>query len=260
MKTKMLALLAAVIVGLVLIAGFLPFTLVNAGHRAVLTSFGKVRDEVLGEGFHFISPLDGVTKYDIRTQKAEVTADAASRDLQSVDATIAVNFHVNPDTVRSLYQETQGDYNYTLIAPAVQESVKAATAQFTADELITKRNEVKDAMKQALSEREGMRYFVVEDVSIVNFSFSESFNEAIENKVRAEQDALAAKNKLEQTKYEAEQKIVSATAEAQAIQIQAEAITQQGGSEYVNLQAVLKWDGKLPTYMLGDSTPFITLK
>lgn len=260
MKTKMLATLAAIIIGLILIAGFLPFTLVNAGHRAVLTSFGRVRDEVLGEGFHFISPLDGVTKYDIRTQKAEVTADAASRDLQSVDATIAVNFHVNPDTVRALYQETQGDYNSTLIAPAVQESVKAATAQFTADELITKRNEVKDAMKKALSEREGMRYFVVEDVSIVNFSFSESFNEAIENKVRAEQDALAAKNKLEQTKYEAEQKIVSATAEAQAIQIQAEAITQQGGSEYVNLQAVLKWDGKLPTYMLGDTTPFINIK
>lgn len=260
MGTKSIIALVIGILFIISLLMFAPVTLVDAGHRAVLTSFGKVRDEVLGEGFHFISPFDRVTKYDIRTQKVEVTANAASRDLQSVEATIAVNFHVNPDTVRTLYQETQGNYNSTLIAPAVQESVKAATAQFTADELITKRNEVKDAMKQALSEREGMRYFIVEDVSIVNFSFSASFNEAIENKVRAEQDALAAKNKLEQTKYEAEQKIVSATAEAQAIKIQAEAITQQGGSAYVDLQAVLKWDGKLPSYMLGDTVPFVNVK
>lgn len=251
-----------VIVALLIIVflALMPFTLINAGHRGVVTEFGKVNDTVLGEGFHFISPFWSVHEYDVRTQKIETKADAASKDLQSVNTDIALNFSVNPDLVKSLYQETQGQYESTLIAPAIQESVKAATAQFTADELITKRAEVKEAMRVALTTRESMRFFNVEDVSIVNFNFSESFNASIEKKVTAEQDALASKNKLEQTKYEAEQKVVSAKAEAESIRIQAEAITQQGGSDYVNLQAVLKWDGKLPTQMIPNATvPFINL-
>lgn len=241
----------------VLIIAFSPFALINAGHRGVVTNFGKVQDVILDEGFHFISPFWSVKEYDVRTQKIETQADAASRDLQSVSAMIALNFRVNPDTVQSLYQQTQGKYEATLIAPAIQESIKAATAQFTADELITKRAEVKEAMTIALRERESMKYFIVEDVSIVNFAFSESFNQAIENKVRAEQDALASKNKLEQTKYEAEQRVVQAQAEAEAIRIQAQAVTSQGGDDYVQLQAIQKWDGKMPQYMLGDTTPFI---
>lgn len=264
MIDKKIAVISGVIVAGILLILFLifsPFTLVNAGHRSAITFFGEVQEQILDEGFHFISPFASVHEYDVRTQKIETQADAASKDLQSVATTIAINFHVNPDTVKSLYQETKGDYAITLIAPAVQESVKAATAQFTADELITKRAEAKDAMKQALISRESMKFFIVEDVSIVNFSFSESFNTAIENKVRAEQDALASKNKLEQTKYEAEQKIVSATAEAEAIRIQAQAITQQGGDSYVDLQAVNKWSGVLPIYVGGGALiPFLNLK
>lgn len=255
--------IAAVVAFILLIAvvSLSPFALIGAGHRGVVTEFGKVNETVLEEGFHFINPFWSVHEYDVRTQKIETDAKAASKDLQSVDTSIALNFRVNPTLVRSLYQETQGAYEATLIAPAIQESVKAATAQFTADELITRRAEVKEAMKQALTSRESMRFFVVEDVSIVNFSFSESFNTAIESKVRAEQDALASKNKLEQTKYEAEQKLVSAKAEAESIRIQAEAITQQGGDNYVELKKVEKWDGKLPVQMIpGTTIPFLNLK
>lgn len=245
---------------LILVISLSPFALIDAGHRGVITEFGKVSDEVLSEGFHFISPLESVKEYDVRTQKIETQASAASKDLQSVNTSIALNFSVNPDMVKSLFQETQGSYEQTLIAPAIQESVKAATAQFTADELITRRAEVKEAMKKALGERESMRFFTVEDVSIVDFSFSESFNMAIENKVRAEQEALASKNKLEQTKYEAEQAIVSARAQAESIKIQAEAVNSQGGADYVALQAILKWDGKLPSQMIpGSAVPFISL-
>jgi len=258
-KTKIIAIAGSNFI-LFLIIVLSPFTLVNAGHRSVIVRFGEVQNQVLNEGFHFISPFDSPKEYDIRTQKIEVGADAASRDLQSVSTTIAVNFHVNPEFVHSLYQETAGKFQTTLIDPAIQESVKAATAQFTADELITKREEVKMAMSTALTSREAMKFFIVEDVSIVNFSFSESFNSAIEKKVQAEQDALASKNKLEQTKYEAEQKIVSATAEAEAIRIQAQAITQQGGDAYVDLQAVNKWNGVLPSYVMSGSIPFINIK
>lgn len=257
-KFLIISLLFLSIVGVLM---FSPFTLVNPGHTAVLTQFGKVQEETLPEGFHFISPLDSVHEYDTRTQKIETESNAASKDLQTVRTSIALNFRVNPETVQFLFQETQGDYNLTLIAPAIQESVKAATAQFTAEELVTKRAQVREAMRNALTEREAMRFFIVEDLSIVDFAFSQSFNNAIENKVKAEQDALAAKNKLEQTKYEAEQRVVQAEAEAEAIRIQAEAVTQQGGKDYVQLQAISKWDGKLPNYMLGDgATPFVNIQ
>jgi len=256
---KILAIIGSVL-ALILIVALSPFTLVDAGHRSVLTKFGQVQDEVLGEGFHFISPLASPHEYDIRTQKVEANASAASKDLQNVQTRIAVNFHINPDKVRFLFQETQGGYQETLIDPAVQESVKAATAQFTADELVTKRQEVKETIRTALTSREAMKFFVVEDVSIVNFSFSESFNNAIEAKVKAEQDALASKNKLEQTKYEAEQKVVAATAEAESIRIQAQAVTQQGGKDYVQLQAIQKWNGQLPNqFVPGSALPFINL-
>lgn len=261
MRIHPVLIVIALFVVLVIVVALSPFTLVDAGHRSVVTKFGQVQENILGEGFHFISPLASAHEFDVRTQKVETGADAASRDLQSVNTTIAVNFHINPDKVRALFQETQGDYQTTLIDPAIQESVKAATAKFTADELITKRQEVKEAMRTALTSREAMKFFIVEDVSIVNFSFSRSFNEAIEAKVKAEQDALASKNKLEQTKYEAEQKVVAATAEAEAIRIQAEAVTQQGGKDYVQLQAIEKWSGVLPTTMLpGSTVPFIDIQ
>jgi prohibitin 2 len=244
---------------LLIILIFSPFAMVDAGHRGVVVQFGEVQDHILSEGFHFISPLENVEEYDVRTQKVETDADAASGDLQSVNTTIAVNFHVNPDLVKSLFQETQGDYQVTLINPAIQEAVKEATAQFTADQLITKRQEVKEAMRSALTSREAMKFFVVEDVSIVNFSFSASFNQAIEKKVQAEQDALAAKNKLEQVKYEAEQKVVAAEAEAESIRIQAQAVTSQGGADYVKLQWIAQWNGVMPSYVMGDAMPLINI-
>lgn len=250
----------AAVITLIIVVSLSPFTLVNAGHRTVLTKFGQVQDQVLSEGFHFISPIADTHSYDVRTQKVQVEADSASKDLQSVSATIAVNFRINDVKVRDLFQKTQGDFKETLIDPAIQESIKAATAQFTADELITKRQEAKEVMKKALVASENMQYFVVEDVSIVNFKFSESFNASIEKKVQAEQDALASKNKLEQVKYEAEQQLVTARAQAESIKIQAAAVTSQGGADYVQLQAINKWDGKLPASMIpGATVPFINL-
>lgn len=244
---------------LIVLITFFPFTSVKAGHRGVVTRFGAVQETILSEGFHVISPLDDVHEINVQTQKMEADADSASKDLQTVNVRVAVNAHVDPTNVQRLYQEVSGNVWETVVAPAIQESVKAATAGFTAEELITKRAEVSGMIDVVLTERLSKKYLVVENVSIVNFSFSETFTEAIEAKVTAEQDALASKNKLEQTKYEAEQKIVSATAEAQAIKIQAEAITQQGGDAYVELQAVKQWNGILPTQMLGSAMPFINV-
>lgn len=252
--------LAGLFIALVAFMIFSPFTLINVGHRGVVSNLGHVKDEVLTEGFHFISPFDSVQEIDVRTTKVEADVSAASKDLQAISATVAVNYNVNPSLVKGLYQDTAGRFEETLIAPAIQESVKAATAAFTAEELVTKRSEIKDSVLTTLRSRENLRYFNIQDVSIVNFDFSDSFNEAIERKVTAEQEALASKNKLEQTKYEAEQKIVRAQADAESIRIQAEAVQNQGGKEYIDLVIANKWNGVLPTYMMGDAVPFVNLK
>lgn len=247
------------VVGFVTFLALTPFTIVGSGHRGVVVNVGKVQDEILEEGFHFINPIASVTEINVQTQKVEAQATAASKDLQTVTAVVAVNYHLDPKTVNKLYQEIGMDFESRIISPSIQEAVKSATAKFTAEELITKRSEVGADIQASLTTRLNSKYMIVELVSIVNFDFSPSFNEAIEAKVTAEQNALASKNKLEQIKYEAEQRIVQAEAEAEAIAIQASAINSQGGADYVNLKAVEKWSGVLPTYMTGDSIPFINL-
>ena len=248
--------------GIVIIAVliFNPWTTVEAGERGVVTRFGQVEERVLTPGLHFIIPfVESVHIMDVQTQKEQVDIIAASKDLQTVSATIALNFNVDPSAVKVLYQQVGYGYGLRIIDPAVQEAVKATTSQFTAEELITKRPVVKEQLLALLRERLIKNNIVAEDVSIVDFDFSDSFNQAIEAKVTAEQNALAAKNKLEQVKFEAEQRISQAKGEAEAIRIQAQAIQQQGGDSYVQLQAIQKWRGDVPDYMMGNSVPFINL-
>lgn len=262
MNNIKLAVIAAGVLVLVVVGLIVnPFVIVSAGERGVVLNWGAVSGDILGEGIHFRTPVvQSVKTVDVKVQKEQTDADAASKDLQTVTATIAVNYHLDPDKVNVLWQSVGGDYKVKLIDPAVQEAVKAVTAKYTAEELITKRQEVTDEIKHALFERLNNNYIVTDQVSIVNFTFSQAFNNAIEAKVTAEQNALAAKNKLEQVKFEAEQKVTTAKADAEAIKIQAEAITQQGGSDYVQLQAIKQWDGKLPTQLVpGSTVPFINL-
>lgn len=238
-----------------------PIVLVGAGERGVVTTWGAVSDRVLGEGMNFRIPFaQSVHIIDIKTQKEQVKSSAASKDLQTVTAEVALNFHPIADKVSHLYQQVGEEFGTRIIDPAIQEAVKAATAQYTAEELITKRPLVRDDIKNLLSERLQHAFIAVDDVSIVDLNFSPSFNESIEKKVTAEQDALASKNKLQQIEYEAQQTVVKAKAQAESIRIQAQAIQSQGGSDYVQLQAIAKWDGKLPAQMVpGSTVPFLNL-
>ena len=242
---------------LLLVIASKSFTIIPAGHIGVVTQFGKVQEFTYDEGLHIKSPLSTVHPFSVQTSKVEAEALAASKDLQTVAASIAVNYRLKTDTIADQYRNVKGSYEATLAAPAIQEVVKSVTAQYTADELITKRAEVSELIQQRLAERLSL-YAIVETVSITNFEFSESFNRAIEAKVTAEQDALASKNKLEQTKYEAEQTLVKAKAEAESIRIQAAALDQN--QDLVSLRAVEKWDGHLPAYYSGDSLPFIQIR
>lgn len=237
-----------------------PVTIINAGQRGVVLQFGKVV-RIFDEGINFRTPfVERVVTMDVKTQKHESKANSASRDLQTVNATVAVNYSLNPILVGDIYKGIGKDYEKLVIDPAIQESIKASTAQFSAEELITKRESVREGMERLIVDRLSKRGFVVEAVNIVNFEFSDSFDKSIEAKVVAEQNALASKNKLEQTKYEAEQQIVTAKATAETIKIQAEAINSQGGADYVNLKAIEKWNGVLPAQMIpGSTVPFINL-
>jgi regulator of protease activity HflC (stomatin/prohibitin superfamily) len=250
----------AVLALVILIVLFGSFGAISAGHKGVRTQFGAVIGSI-NPGLYFKVPIiQGVEDMNVQTQKEQVDSEAASSDLQNVSTKIALNYNLYPDKVQELFSKIGNDYKSRIIDPAIQEAVKAATAKYTAEELVTKREAVKDEIQVALTSRLATEFIQVSQVSIVNFDFSTSFNTAIEAKVTAEQDALAAKNKLEQVKFEADQRVAQATAEAEAIKIQATAINSQGGADYVQLKAIEKWNGNLPTQMIpGGTVPFINL-
>jgi regulator of protease activity HflC (stomatin/prohibitin superfamily) len=240
---------------LVLFVVFNTFGIVPAGHRGVLLEFGAVTGKVFDEGLYAKIPfIQEVVKMDIRIQKEQVNAEASSKDLQIVNAVVALNFHLMPDKVSEIYRSIGIDYKSKVIDPIIQETFKAATAKFTAEELITKREEVREKTKLLLEEKLSAKGIKIDEFNIINFDFSKAFNEAIESKVVAEQQALAAKNKLEQVKFEAQQTIEAAKGKAQAIQIEGEMLSKY--PNVVQLKWIEKWDGKVPMFW-GQATPFI---
>lgn len=254
--------------GAIIISILWPFVQVDAGHRGVVLNFGSVQETVMNEGLHFRVPIQQrVIVLDVRTVKHEVRALAYSKDIQTVDATVALNYHIQPDTANKLIQEIGQDFEVRVIDPAIQESVKAATALFTAQELIELRPKVKDEIRTQLIGRLEGRHIIVDDFSIVNFDFSDEYEQAVEAKQVAQQSALKAENDLKRIKTEAEQRVAQATAEAQAIRIQSEGIARSGGAEYVQLRtieaqlkAIEKWNGVLPQqFVPGSAIPFLEL-
>ncbi len=258
----MKGIIAGVVLVVVLVVILLmnPFTTIKSQQVGIITHFGAI-DGTIGEGLHIINPFTtNVIKMDIAVQKESADSGAASKDLQSVTTQVSLNYKLDPAKIVDVYRAFENDHVVRIIQPAIQEAVKSATAKYTAEELITKRDEVKGIIYLDLKNRLASNNIIATEVLITNFDFSPSFNQAVEAKVKAEQDALASKNKLEQTKYEAEQKVVSATAEAESIRIQAEAVQSQGGADYVKLKAIEKWNGDVPTTMVPNATvPFIDL-
>lgn len=254
-----------IIVALVLLSWLNPFVVINAGHRGVITTFGKVNQTVLEEGLHFRIPIvQQVREINVQIQKAEGDGDAASRDLQQVHTKIALNFHLIPSRVAETFQLV-GDLNSVgdrIIVPAVQEAFKATTAKYTAEELISKRPEVRDQISQFMKDRLLRHGIAIDEFSIVNFRFSESFNQAIEGKTTADQLKLKAERDLERIKVEAEQKIASAKAEAESLRLQKQEITPDllKLREIENQRLALeKWNGQLPQ-VTGGSVPMINIK
>jgi regulator of protease activity HflC (stomatin/prohibitin superfamily) len=246
------------IILVVLIIIFEGIGTVGAGERGILLQFGAVKDVVFDEGLYFKIPfVQQVVKMDVKIQKDEVPASASSKDLQIVTSKIAINYHLSPEKVNRIWQEVGKDYNSRIIAPSIQEAVKAVTAKFTAEELIIRREDVKEQIKINLAERLIKNNIIVDEINITSFDFSPAFNEAIEAKVTAEQLKLKAERDLERIKIETEQKVVEASGKAKAIKTEAEALS--SNPKVVELRWIEKWDGKTPTYW-GSASPFIGIK
>lgn len=232
---------------------------IKAGQRGVLLTFGKADTVAKDEGLHFKFPfVQKIVKMDVRTQKYEADLSAASKDLQDVKTMIAINFRIISDKVPEIYTTLGPDYIDNVIYPLEQETNKEITAQYSAEELITNRNEVKEQMKAKLVDKLKKRNIIVEEISIINFEFSPAFTQAIEAKVTAEQLKLKAEKDLERIKIEKEQKITQAQAEAESLKLQKMEITK----ELVDLRriemmqkAIEKWDGRMPQATSG--MPFI---
>ncbi len=253
----------ALIIGAIL-AVFLvsrPWVEVGAGERGVVLNFGAVQQQVLGEGLHFRIPImQRIVTMDVKVQKATTDAAAASSNLQDVSSTVAINYHVVPDKANIVYQTLGIHFKERIIDPAVQEVVKAVSARYSAEELITKRSAVSDAMRATLTERLMQHNIAVDAFSIVGFSFSKIFMAAIEDKQTAEQLALKAERDLERIKIEAEQRITTAKAEAEALRLQRANISPdliELRRVEANIKAIEKWNGILPHVTGGGAVPFI---
>lgn len=259
-----------VIFGLLLITiVFGSFGTIGAGERGIKTRFGAVVATV-EQGLYFKTPfIDSVHVMDVKTRTLHFEngelgqLSGASRDLQDVSIGVAVNYHVDPTKVSTIFATYTSTENFenSVIGPMIKTVVKSVTAQYTAEEIVTKRAEINEKISTTLTDQLQSKDAVLEGFAITNFDFSQAFAQAIETKVTAVQNAEAQKNKLEQVKYEAQQTIETAKATAEAQRISSAALAAQGGADYVQLKAIEKWNGILPTSITPNGTvPFINLR
>ena len=254
-----------IIIAVVIILFFFlrPWVQVGPGERGIVMNFGAVQKVVLAEGLHFRIPvMQEIVRMDVKVQKALTDADAASSNLQDVSSKVALNYHVIPDKANIVYQNIGIHFKERIIDPAIMEVVKAVSAQYSAEELITKRPAVSEAMRAALMERLLVNNIAVDAFSITSFNFSRTFIEAIESKQAAEQLALKAKRDLDRIKIEAEQKITAARAEAESLRLQRANISPdliELRKIEANMKAIEKWNGILPQVTGGGAVPLIGL-
>ncbi|MEG4812181.1 prohibitin family protein [Microcoleus sp. F8-D3] len=240
--------LSILIVFLAIMSKF--FVIINAGERGVMMQFGKVQEQVLGEGIHVIVPIvDTVQKLSVRVQKQENSAEASSKDLQDVFTDVALNWHIIPEEANAIFQQIGDEKKVVerIIAPAVEEVLKAVMAKYTAEEIITKRGEVKAEVDNCLTLRLVTYHIAIDDISLVHVHFSERFSDAVEAKQIAEQEAKKGEFLALKAAKEAEAKVNLAKGEAEVQRLLRNNLTQ----ELLERQAIEKWDGKLPL-IVGD--------
>jgi regulator of protease activity HflC (stomatin/prohibitin superfamily) len=257
---KKLVVFGFVIAVLVVLAGTMG--IVGAGQRGVLLRFGAVTGTIKEEGLYFKVPFaEEVALMSTQIQKYTARVGSSSKDLQVVTTEVTLNYQLKASSVGETYRNMRQDYESRVIQPYIQEAVKSTTANYDAEQLITKRPQVKDELQQLMTERLDPLGIGVVQLSITDFQFSSTFQDSIEAKVKAVQQALEAENALRRVEFESQQAIVKATAEAKGLELQKAQIT----TELLELRrievqgrAVEKWNGVMPTVVTsGGPVPML---
>lgn len=258
---KIVSGVAAVLI--VLLIGANSFVSVEYGHVGLYKTFGKLNDNTLSPGIHFKIPfIQTVIQVNTQVTKAETDTSASSKDLQPVSTHVAVNYSVNKTSAFNLMNNIGGNFDNVIINPAIQEIVKEVTAKYPAEDLITRRDVVSGEISEHLTARLAKYDLIVNDINIVNFKFSEAFNQSIEAKQVAQQQALKAENDLRRIEIEAKQKIAQAQAEAESLRLKKQEVTPelvQLKQIEVQEKALEKWNGVLPS-VTGGATPFVDVQ
>lgn len=235
-----------IIIIFALIVLFNCFKIVRPGERGILITLGSVSESVLNEGLHIKAPfIQKIVTMSVKIQKKEAPADAVSRDLQDIKATIAINYHIVPGQVNTVYKQyarNPKEAEDIIIGPKVQEIVKGVVSKYNTLELISQRELVRTKIQTELTRIVLKYHIVLDELSIVNFAFTAGFSQSIERKQIAEQDAITAQKKLEQIKFEAEQLIAQAKGEAESNRLKQLTLT----SMLIEWEKVKKWNGVLP--------------
>ena len=236
-----------------------PFVVVGPGERGIKIRLGQVQPESYGEGLHLIFPIiHKFTTMNVKTQRLTLTTDVYTKDIQQAKITYVINFNIQPDKVNKLFQEVGLDYKTTILTPVAEGTIKDIIGKWNAQDLIANRETATRNILTKLETQLKDNYLNITDFQMTEINYSPAFEKAIESKVTAEQKALEAKNKTVQVEEEAKQKLIAAEAEAKSMAIRAQALTQN--KSLVEYEAVQKWDGKMPQYMMGNSVPFINIK
>lgn len=273
--------LSAVIVFTLLVTSCQSYVVVEGGSQGVVLKLGKISQDSLPEGLHFVTPfITSVKTINTRVTMASVEASAGTKDLQTVRLKVSVNYRIDSSKVVDIFRKVGNEaaVSVNIVAPANQEVIKANTAKYNAEELLTKRDQLKLAIVESLTSRLAVEGILVQDVSIADINFSDEFNKAIEAKQIASQSAQKAKYLAEQAtneaagaiavaKGQASSLIESAKGRSTALLMEAEAqakanslIKQSLTEELLRKQAIDKWNGAYPTTVLGTSTPMINIK
>ena len=236
-----------------------PIAIVGVGERGVKVTLGRVSPESYSEGIHLITPfISKIRTMNVKTQKDNIVTSVYTKDIQQAKISYVVNYNLQPENAHKMYREVGMMYKDTILMPVVEGVIKDVIGKWNAQDLVANREEATNDILEKLVGQMRDKYINITGFQIININYSDVFERAIESKVTAEQEALKAKNKTVQIQEEAKQKVISAEAEAKSMSIRANALTQNRA--LVQYEAVQKWDGKMPTYMMGDSVPFINIK
>ncbi len=255
-KNFVLVLVLAILAVLIIVIN--PIAIVGVGERGVKVTLGQVSPQSFTEGIHVVTPfISKIVNMNVKTQRNTYTTSVYTKDIQQAQIAYVTNYNLQPSNAHKMYREVGSDYVSVILVPVLEGTIKDVIGKWNAQDLVANREKAANEILEKLQAQLTPKYVDVTGFQMTEIKYSDVFEKAIESKVTAEQEALKAKNKTVQVQEEARQKLISAEAEAKSMAIRANALTQN--KALVQYEAVQKWDGKLPTYTLGNSIPLINM-